>query len=183
LWKWKIDSESGKCEDGELEKNLRVLALRKCFLELFVVHKDASAISKSDELEPWNPADFSELHHVPEADGQLNLLNWTDKEPPEPNDYSSIELFDEAYKQWVDAQTDEAEEELANFGVEELKLNTLKAWLWTEEGKTMATEFGATIEAPNPIDYEFPEQFEEDYKNWVAAQSDENLANFEEVET
>jgi hypothetical protein len=137
----------------------------------------------NSQLEPWNPADFGELHHVAEANGQLNLLDWTDKEPPEPDDYSSIELFDEAYKQWVDAQTDEAEEELANFGVEELKSNQFKAWLQTEEGKTKAAEFGVTIEPPDPNDYEFPEQFEGDYKNWVAAQPDENLANFEEVET
>jgi hypothetical protein len=145
LWKWKIDSESGKYDDGELEKASQVLALRKRFLELFFVHKDASAISKSDELEPWNHADFGELHHVPEADGQLNLLNWSDKEPPEPDDYSSLELFDEAYKQWVDAQTDEAEEELANFGAEELKSNQLKAWIQSEKGKAKAAEFGVTI--------------------------------------
>jgi len=136
-----------------------------------------------DESDSWNPADFGELHHVPEANGQLNLLNWSDKEPPEPSDYSSIELFDEAYKQWVDAQTDEAEEELANFGVEELKSNQFKAWLQTEEGKAKTAKFGVTIEPPDPNDYEFPEQFEEDYKNWVAAQPDENLANFKEVET
>ena len=186
LWKWKINAEnvkSDECTDEELEKDSQVIALRRRFLELFFIHKDASGISKSDELEPWNPADFGELHHVAEADGQLNLLEWQESEPPEPEDYSSIELFDEAYKQWVDAQTDEAEEELANFGAEELKSNQLKAWLRTEEGKAMAAEFGATIEAPDPIDYEFPEQFEEDYKNWVTAQPDENLANFNEVET
>lgn len=52
----------------------------------------------------WNPADFGELHYVAESDGQLNLLDWTDKEPPEPDDYESIELFDQAYKQWEDSQ-------------------------------------------------------------------------------
>jgi len=186
LWKWKIDAEnvkSDECIEEELEKGSKLIALRRRFLELFFIHKDASGISKSDELEPWNPADFGELHHVAEADGQLNLLDWSDKEPPEPDDYSSIELFDEAYQQWVDAQTDEAEEELANFGVEELKSNQFKAGLQTEEGKTKAAEFGVTIEPPDPNDYEFPEQFEGDYKNWVAAQPDENLANFKEVET
>jgi len=107
----------------------------------------------NSQLEPWNPADFGELHHVAEANGQLNLLDWTDKEPPEPDDYSSIELFDEAYKQWVDAQTDEAEEELANFGAEELKSNQLKAWIQSEEGKAKAAEFGVTVSA-NPKDWE-----------------------------
>jgi len=120
LWKWKVDLESGKYDGGESEEDSQVLGLRKRFFELLLVHRDASAISKSDELQPWNPNDFGELQHIAEADGQLNLLEWVDKEPPEPSDYSSIELFNEAYKQWVDAQTDEAEEELANFGEQEL---------------------------------------------------------------
>jgi hypothetical protein len=112
LWKWNIN---------EKEKDSRTLELRKRFFELLLVHRDASAISKIDELKPWNPAEFGDLHHVAEADGQLNLLDWTDKEPPEPDDYSSIELFDQAYKKWADAQEDEAEEELANFGENELR--------------------------------------------------------------
>jgi hypothetical protein len=158
-------------------------------LDGVVDHTESTALEGAtgdrvlDETDSWNPNDFGKLHHVAEDDGQLNLLDWSDKEPPEPDDYSSIELFDKAYKEWVNAQTDEAEEELANFGAEELKLNQLKAWLQTEEGKAKAAEFGATIEPPDPNDYEFREQFEEDYKKWVDAQPDENLANFEEVET
>jgi len=150
--------------------------------KLFGIEKTVKYL---DETDSWNPNDFGELHHVAEADGQLNLLKWVDKEPPEPSDYSLIELFDEAYKQWADAQTDEAEEELANFGAEELKSNQLKAWIQSEEGKAKAAEFGVTIsiESPDPSDYEFREQFEEDYKKWVDAQPDENLANFKEVET
>jgi hypothetical protein len=120
LWKWKVDLESGKYDGGESEKDSQVLGLRKRFFELLLVHRDASAISKSDELEPWNPNDFGELHHVAEADGQLNLLEWVDSEPPEPGDYEFVEQFQEAYKEWAACQTDEAEEELANFGEQEL---------------------------------------------------------------
>jgi hypothetical protein len=50
----------------------------------------------------WNPADFGEAEYKSEADGQLNFLEVN--EPPEPDDYDSIELFDEAYKQWEDSQ-------------------------------------------------------------------------------
>lgn len=66
----------------------------------------------------WNPADFGEAEYKSEASGQLNFLEVN--EPPEPDDYDSIELFDEAFRNWCDAQTDEAEEELANFGEQEL---------------------------------------------------------------
>lgn len=66
----------------------------------------------------WNPDDFGEAEYNSEADGQLNFLEVV--EPPDPDDYKSREQFEEAYKAWAAAQTDEAEEELANFGEQEL---------------------------------------------------------------
>jgi len=68
----------------------------------------------------WNPADFGDLHHVAEENGQLNLLEWVDEEPPDPDDYEFREEFVERYKKWAARQTDEAQEELENFGVQEL---------------------------------------------------------------
>lgn len=50
----------------------------------------------------WNPADFGEAEYKSDGNGQLNFLQVN--EPPEPDDYKSIELFDEAYKQWEDSQ-------------------------------------------------------------------------------
>jgi len=79
----------------------------------------------------WNPADFGEAEYKSEASGQLNFLEVN--EPPDPDDYDSIEQFDEAFRNWCDAQTDEAEEELANFGEQEL-CNTLM------DGSTFAAE-------------------------------------------
>ena len=79
----------------------------------------------------WNPADFGEAEYKSEASGQLNFLEVN--EPPDPDDYDSIEQFDEAYKKWVAAQVDEAEEELSNFGEQEL-CNTLM------DGSTFAAE-------------------------------------------
>jgi hypothetical protein len=78
------------------------------------------SIKYLDESDSWNPAEFGELQHIAEADGQLNLLEWVDPEPPEPGDYEFREEFEERFKEWAARQTDEAEEELANFGVEEL---------------------------------------------------------------
>jgi hypothetical protein len=78
------------------------------------------SIKYLDESDSWNPADFGELQHIAEADGQLNLLEWVDPEPPEPGDYEFREEFEERFKEWGVRQNDEAEEELANFGEQEL---------------------------------------------------------------
>jgi len=59
-------------------------------------------------LEPWNPADFGQLHHKADKDGQLNLLEWVDTEPPDPDDYEFKEEFQERYKEWAAAQPDKA---------------------------------------------------------------------------
>jgi hypothetical protein len=72
-------------------------------------------------LEPWNPAEFGELHHVPEADGQLNLLKWAESEPPEPDDYpGDLEAFKKAYLAWVELQEGTAEEEYQHIAPEEI---------------------------------------------------------------
>lgn len=93
-------------------------------------------------LEPWNPADFGEVQHKAEENGQLNLLEWEGSEPPDPDDYvGSIEQFEAAYKAWVNAQTDEAEEELANFGEQEL-CDILM------DGSTFAAELGQASPMP-----------------------------------
>lgn len=70
------------------------------------------------ELDSWNPADFGEAEYKSEADGQLNFLEVN--EPPDPDDYDSIEQFDAAFNAWTAAQVDESEEELANFVEQEL---------------------------------------------------------------
>ena len=99
----------------------------------------------------WNPDDFGELHHVAEADGQLNLLDWTDKKPPEPDDYASIEQFDAAYKQWCDAQTDEAEEELANFGEQELCNQLIDGSTFAQESVPVSPMPESNCGEGNPI--------------------------------
>ncbi|MEG4121704.1 ASCH domain-containing protein, partial [Microcoleus sp. N9_B4] len=62
------------------------------------------SIKYLDESDSWNPTEFGELHHVAEADGQLNLLEWLDPEPPEQGDYEFREQFEEAFKEWAARQ-------------------------------------------------------------------------------
>ena len=59
-------------------------------------------------LEPWNSADFGQLHHKADENGQLNLLEWVDTEPPDPDDYEFKEEFQERYKEWAATQPDKA---------------------------------------------------------------------------
>jgi len=84
----------------------------------------------SQQLEPWNPTDFGELQHIAEADGQLNLLQRVDPEPPEPDDYEFREQFEEAYKEWAARQTDEH------------KTNESKDW---EESKAKELKIGDRV--------------------------------------
>lgn len=72
-------------------------------------------------LEPWNPADFGEVQHKAEADGQLNLLEFDSNEPPEPDDYpGDLEAFKKAYLAWVELQEGTAEEEYQHTTAEEI---------------------------------------------------------------
>jgi hypothetical protein len=73
--------------------------------KLFGIEKTVKYL---DETNSWKPAEFGELHHVAEADGQLNLLEWVDTEPPDPDDYEFKEEFQERYKEWAAAQPDKA---------------------------------------------------------------------------
>lgn len=66
------------------------------------------SIKYLDESHSWNSADFGQLHHKADEDGQLNLLKWVDTEPPDPDDYEFKEEFEERYKEWAAAQPDKA---------------------------------------------------------------------------
>ena len=50
----------------------------------------------------WDTADFGEVQHKAEADGQLNLLEWDVNESPEPDDYKGdMFAFQAAYDRWL----------------------------------------------------------------------------------
>jgi hypothetical protein len=53
------------------------------------------------DSDSWNPAEFGEVLHKAEASGQLNLLEWDVRKPPEPDDYDSMFAFWNAYDRWL----------------------------------------------------------------------------------
>ncbi|MEG4328630.1 DNA N-6-adenine-methyltransferase [Microcoleus sp. herbarium5] len=122
----------------------------------------------------WNPDDFGEVQHKAEEDGQLNLLEWEGNEPPDPDDYvGSIEKFEAAYKAWVAAQTDQAEEELANFGEQELCDILMDGSTFAQESEPASpmpesncgndrptTSVSGTVTAAEFLQQDFPESTE-----------------------
>lgn len=53
---------------------------------------------------PWNPADFGEVEHMAEPDGQLTIFWQDNHEPPDPDDFSKLEEFEEAWEVWQQSQ-------------------------------------------------------------------------------
>jgi len=71
--------------------------------------------AKNEEVnDRWNPADFEPMEYQAENNGQLNLLQPTTTEPPEPDDYPDLASFEAAWTEWKMQQEGEAEEELAH---------------------------------------------------------------------
>jgi len=63
--------------------------------------------SSSDELERWNPEDFNP-NPAFKADGEqltIFLEETGTGEPPEPDDFESIEKYEEAWKQWENSSS------------------------------------------------------------------------------
>jgi hypothetical protein len=52
------------------------------------------------EADSWDPKDFGDVQHNAEPDGQLNLLEWNVSEPPDPDDFDSIEDYQDAFEEW-----------------------------------------------------------------------------------
>ncbi|MEG3907328.1 hypothetical protein QT979_08535 [Microcoleus sp. w2-18bC1] len=67
----------------------------------------ASPLTFSPRFLATYPPYFGEIHYKAEATGQLNLLEpETDSEPPDPDDFASIDAFNEALARW-DAENPE----------------------------------------------------------------------------
>ncbi|MEG4323669.1 hypothetical protein QUB42_32755, partial [Microcoleus sp. Aus8_D1] len=65
----------------------------------------------------WNSTDFGEVFHKADASGQLSLFEWDVSEPPDPDDYESIEDFRHAWCLWSfeDCQIESIAPEAENF--------------------------------------------------------------------
>ncbi|MBE9229763.1 hypothetical protein IQ264_30630 [Phormidium sp. LEGE 05292] len=83
-------------------------------------------IAKNEEVnDRWNPAHFGDLHFNAEDNGQLNLLQPTTTEPPEPDDYPNLASFEAAWTEWKMQQEGEAEEELAHVCAKDFAKNLI----------------------------------------------------------
>nr|WP_254625658.1 hypothetical protein [Nostoc sp. TCL240-02] len=48
----------------------------------------------------WNPAHFGEVPHQVETDGQVTIFFDESQEPPNPDDFETIEKYEEAWEKW-----------------------------------------------------------------------------------
>ncbi|PSF33639.1 hypothetical protein C7H19_19840 [Aphanothece hegewaldii CCALA 016] len=58
---------------------------------------------KDDECR-WNPDDFGECDRLTEPDGQ-KLIFFDTNEPPDPDDFISLEEYEKAYRNWKEARS------------------------------------------------------------------------------
>ncbi|MFB2834099.1 hypothetical protein [Floridanema evergladense] len=76
-------------------------------------------VPKAEEAQPWNSTHFEPLEFQAEDNGQLNLLQPTTTEPPEPDDYPDVASFEKAWEEWGKKQP-EIETAIAKVNVSEL---------------------------------------------------------------
>ena len=48
----------------------------------------------------WNPADFGEVPHKSDSDGQLTIFYDDSDEPPDPDDYKCVNDYHRAWAEW-----------------------------------------------------------------------------------
>ena len=48
----------------------------------------------------WNPADFGEVPHKSDSDGQLTIFFDDSDEPPDPDDYQNLNDYHRAWTEW-----------------------------------------------------------------------------------
>lgn len=52
-------------------------------------------------MKRWNPAHFGEVSRKCEDNGQLTIFWEDEQEPPDPDDYSTIALYEQAWERWL----------------------------------------------------------------------------------
>lgn len=63
--------------------------------------KSQESLTEDDR---WNPNHFGEVPHQIEADGQATIFYDTTGEPPEPEDFATIDEYEEAWQEWEQNQ-------------------------------------------------------------------------------
>ena len=72
-----------------------------------------------DDLTPWNPAHFGHTDFKKESDGQLTIFFEDAHEPPDPDDFASLEAYEIAWVEWEQTQQTlpQQEDTIMNFNI------------------------------------------------------------------
>ena len=57
-------------------------------------------VAPQQEDNRWNPADFGEVPHIVDSDGQLTIFLDDGNEPPDPDDYLNLDDYEQAWAEW-----------------------------------------------------------------------------------
>lgn len=71
-----------------------------------------------DDLIPWNPDHFGHVDFKSENDGQLTIFYEDSHEPPDPDDFPSLEAYEIAWEEWGSKQVSQqpkGEKQMFNF--------------------------------------------------------------------
>ena len=68
-------------------------------------------MNDDDDLTPWNPAHFGHTDFQKESDGQLTIFFEDAHEPPDPDDFASLEAYEIAWVEWEQTQQTSPQQE------------------------------------------------------------------------
>ncbi|MBD2771191.1 hypothetical protein [Iningainema tapete] len=57
-----------------------------------------------DTTDSWNPAHFGDTARLSEPDGQLTIFWDSSEEPPDPDDFGTVQEFENAWREWEQGQ-------------------------------------------------------------------------------
>jgi hypothetical protein len=93
---WCVDCKhlnNGYCELNQIERPHQY--------EYICEHLELKNIEpKSTKPERWNPDHFEPIGFNAEPDGQLTIFQEAVDEPPEPDDYSCFEAYEDPWQEW-----------------------------------------------------------------------------------
>lgn len=106
-----------------------------------------------DISDAWNPQNLGETPREKDEMGDPLIFFDTTVEPPQPEDYATIEEFETAWDRWVASQEGEVEEELAHIDAAEV---------WEQET-------GSSVQSPSAAEILAPPEPWDSAQRWLSA--------------
>ncbi|MEH2137148.1 hypothetical protein [Nostoc sp.] len=90
--------------NSDVPGQLALFAIAPTFEKSTTIHDpywDEILAPQHEEPEQrWNPADFGEVPHKLDSDGQLTIFYDDSDEPPDPDDFKNLDDYHQAWAEW-----------------------------------------------------------------------------------